>query len=310
MSAPGPVTGAGGAAAKGWWPAHRWLVLRRLSQASFLGLFLLGPLAGIWLVEGNLASSRTLDLLPLSDPYILLQSLFAGHLPHATALIGGAIVLAAYTLIGGRMYCSWVCPVNVVTDGAHWLRQRLGIRKGWQPSRASRLWLLGMTLVVSAATGTIAWEAVNPVTMLYRGLVFGMGLAWTIVAAVFLFDLVVSRRGWCGHLCPVGAFWGLIGSASLLRISAAGRARCNNCMDCFAVCPEPQVITPALKGAATAAAPDAATGAGPAILAGDCTNCGRCIDVCSLDVFRFATRFDRRTDGVAGARGQTWGTTP
>ncbi len=304
MSAPGPGPGAatGAGAAKGWWPAHRWLVLRRLSQACFLGLFLLGPLAGIWLVKGNLASSRSLDLLPLSDPYILLQSLFAGHLPYATALIGGAIVLAVYALIGGRMYCSWVCPVNVVTDGAHWLRQRLGISKGWQPSRASRLWLLGTTLAVSAITGTIAWEAVNPVTMLYRGLVFGMGLAWTIVAAVFLFDLVVSRRGWCGHLCPVGAFWGLIGNASLLRVSAAGRERCNNCMDCFAVCPEPQVITPALKGAAG--------GAGPAILAGDCTNCGRCIDVCSLDVFRFATRFDRRTDDVAGLRGQTWGTTP
>ena len=55
-------------------------------------------------------------------------------------------------------------------------------------------------------------------------------------------------------------------------------------MDCFEVCPEPQVIRPALKGAAT--------GAGPVILSPDCTNCGRCIDVCSKDVFRFGTRFN------------------
>jgi len=277
--------GATAIAEKGWLRAYKWLLLRRLSQIGFLGLFLLGPLAGIWLVQGNLTSSMTLDLLPLTDPYVLLQSMAAGHWPATTALVGGGIVLIAYAVIGGRMYCSWVCPVNIVTDAAHWLRERFGLPKGWQPKRQTRLWVLGMTLLASAVTGTIAWEVVNPVSMLHRGLIFGMGLAWAIVAAVFLFDLFVSRRGWCSHLCPVGAFYGLVGSSSLLRVSAHDRAACDDCMDCFAVCPEPHVITPALKGADK--------GASPVILSPDCTNCGRCIDVCSIDVYRFAARFDR-----------------
>ena len=119
--------------------------------------------------------------------------------------------------------------------------------------------------------------------MLHRGLIFGMGFAWTFVLAVFLFDLVVSRRGWCGHLCPVGAFYGLLGTGSVLRVSAANRAECDDCMDCFAVCPEMHVITPALRGA---------EGDTPLILSSDCTNCGRCIDVCAPDVFKFTTRFD------------------
>lgn len=280
-----PRPGATAAAAKGWLRAHKWLLLRRFSQAGFLGLFLLGPWAGVWLVQGNLTSSLTLDVLPLTDPYVLLQSLVAGHWPATAALIGGAIVLLAYAVIGGRVYCSWVCPVNVVTDAAHWMRERLGVPKGWQPKRQTRLWLLATTLPVSAVTGTIAWEAVNPISMLHRGLFFGWGLAWTVVAAVFVFDLFVSRRGWCSHLCPVGAFYGLVGSASLLRVSAYDRAACDDCMDCFAVCPEPHVITPALKGADK--------GAGPVVLSPDCTNCGRCIDVCSVDVYRFALRFDR-----------------
>jgi ferredoxin-type protein NapH len=285
--------GAAAIAAKGWARAHKWLVLRRLSQFGFLGLFLLGPLAGIWLVKGNLSSSLTLELLPLTDPYVLLQTLAAGHLPETAALFGGLIVLGVYALIGGRMYCAWVCPVNVVTDAAHWLRERLGVPKGWQPKRRTRLWLLAMTLAVSAMTGVVVWELVNPVSMLHRGLVYGMGFAWTVVAAVFLFDLFVSRRGWCSHLCPVGAFYGLVGSASLLRVSAQGRAACDDCMDCFDVCPEPHVITPALKGAAE--------GRGPVILSPDCTNCGRCIDVCALDVYRFATRFDRSRQGGAAS---------
>ncbi len=101
--------------------------------------------------------------------------------------------------------------------------------------------------------------------------------------AVFLFDLGVANRGWCGHVCPVGAFYGLIGTAGVVRIGAFNRAACDDCMDCYAVCPEPQVITPALKGEAK--------GVGPVILARDCTNCGRCIDVCAKDVYVFTTRF-------------------
>ena len=65
--------GADAVAAKGWWGAHQWLVLRRVSQLSILGLFLLGPLAGVWIVKGNLTSSVTLNFMPLTDPYILLQ---------------------------------------------------------------------------------------------------------------------------------------------------------------------------------------------------------------------------------------------
>ena len=102
--------------ANGWWPAHRWLILRRSSQLGILALFLLGPLAGLWIVKGNLSSSLTLDVLPLTDPLLVLQSLAAGHCPYSTALIGAAIMLAFYALVGGRVFCSWICPVNLVTD--------------------------------------------------------------------------------------------------------------------------------------------------------------------------------------------------
>ncbi len=271
-------------ASKGWFSAHKYLLLRRASQLFFLVLFLLGPWFGIWIVQGTLAGSLTLGVLPLTDPFVFLQSLIAGHWPELTAAIGATIVLVAYALIGGRVYCSWVCPINPVTDGAHWLHRKLGLQKGWQPKRGTRLWIMVTVLIVSGLTGAIAWELVNPITMLHRGLVFGMGFVWAMVAAIFLFDLLVSRHGWCGHICPVGAFYGLIGSKAMLRVSAANRTACDDCMDCYAVCPENQVISPALKGKDT-----------PLILSPDCTNCGRCIDVCAEDVFKFTHRFDALT---------------
>jgi ferredoxin-type protein NapH len=272
---------------RGWFSAHKWLLLRRLSQLGVLGLFLLGPLAGVWLVKGNLSASLTLDTLPLTEPLLLLQMLAAGHLPEITAVIGALIVIGFYALVGGRAYCSWVCPINPVSDAAGWLRRRLGIKGGMQITRRARYFMLGMLLIVCAASGTLAWELVNPVSLLHRGLIFAAGGTLSAVLfsvlAVFFFELFVAQRGWCGHLCPMGALYGLIGSASPLRIRAEQREQCDDCMDCYAICPEPQVITPALKGAKK--------GFGPVITSRDCTNCGRCIDVCAKDVFQFGTRF-------------------
>lgn len=270
--------------AKGWWKSHQWLVLRRFSQLGLLALFLVGPWAGIWIVKGSLSSSLTLGVLPLTDPYILLQSLSAGHWPLATALTGAAIVVAFYALVGGRTYCSWVCPVNPITDLAAWLRPLLGIRAGAHLSRGTRYWILAMTVVVSAITGTVAWEWINPVTLLHRGLLFGGGLAWAVALSVFLFDLFVMQRGWCGRLCPVGAAYSLIGLKSILRVTAQNRSACNDCADCYAVCPEPVILKVPLKGAAL--------GASPVVLSANCTNCGRCIDICSKEVFFFSSRFN------------------
>ncbi len=283
--------GAEAVAAKGWLAAHKWLILRRGSQLGILLLFLIGPWFGLWVVKGNLNFSYTLNFLPLTDPYVILQSLAARQVPEKLALTGAAIVMLFYLLVGGRSYCSWVCPVNPLTDFAYWLRVRLGLKGSAHISRPTRYWVLGMTLVAAAATGSIAWEMVNPVSMLHRGLFFGIGLAWAVLLAVFLFDLFVMRHGWCGHLCPVGAFYSLIGKFSLLRVKLPARAACNDCMDCFAVCPEPQVIRPALKVIA---------GAPPVILEANCTNCGRCIDVCSTDVFAFGTRFNTTVVPVNG----------
>lgn len=281
-----PQIGADAVEAKGWLGAHKWLLARRISQLTILALFLLGPLAGIWIVKGNLSYSLTLDTLPLADPFVLLQSALTGHVPEKLALIGVAIIVAFYALVGGRVYCSWVCPVNIVTDTAGWLRRRLGIKDGARLSRTTRYWMLAMALVLAAATGTVAWELVNPVSMLHRGLIFGLGMAWAIVLAVFLFDLFVMNRGWCSHVCPMGAFYSLLGKRSVIRIRADKRSACNDCMDCYKLCPEPQVISPALNGEKK--------GIGPVILSSSCTNCGRCIDVCSKDVFHFGTRFDNR----------------
>lgn len=268
--------------------ASRWLIARRLSQLAFFLLFASGPWFGVWIAKGTLSSSMTFDVLPLTDPLVFLQTLLAGHKPEMLAILGAAIVLAAYALINGRVYCSWVCPINPVTDLAAWARRRLDIQKGWNLKPKARYFMLAAVLSAAALTGTVAFELVNPITTLYRGLLFGV--SWGLLGAllIFLFDLFVARNGWCGHVCPVGAFYSLVNTTGMLRVSANGRARCDDCMDCYAVCPEMHVISPALKGEPG--------GVSPIIANRDCTACGRCVDVCPEQVFRFTHRFDTRVD--------------
>jgi ferredoxin-type protein NapH len=237
-----------------------------------------------WIVKGNLSSSLLFETVPLTDPWLFLQGLAAGTKPAGKALLGAAIVLAFYLLVGGRVFCAWVCPVNMLTDLASWLRRKLGIKGGTAPDARTRYWLLAAILAGSALSGSLFWMWADPVAIMHRGLFFGMGAGLWILLCVFAYDLLVAPRGWCGHLCPTGAFYSLLGKFALLRVSAAKRAACNDCMDCFAACPEPQVIRPALKGQGS-----------PVILASQCTACGRCIDVCSERVFHMAHRFDQRS---------------
>jgi len=293
---------------KGWWQAYKWLILRRLSQFSILALFMLIPICQWmnpeadcdlgWIIKGNLSSSKIFNTIPLTDPLLFLQMLAAGFVKMAIdAIIGAILVFVFYLLVGGRVFCSWVCPVNIVTDVAFWLRRKLKLTGGARFSRSIRYWVLGMVLVLSAITGSLAYELVNPVSMLHRGLFFGMSLGWFVIAAVFLFDLFIAKRGWCTHICPMGAFYGLIGKVSPLKVRADARAACDDCAECYVVCPEPQILKPVLKGEKK--------GILPVILAGECTNCGRCIDVCAEEVFHFGLRYKNNLPSVKTAVGSS-----
>lgn len=257
----------------GWWRAHRFLVLRRLCQFTIIALFMAGPTLGI--LTGNLSSSMLLDTVPLSDPLIVLQALATGHVPEFNALLGVVIVVVFYAILAPRAFCAWVCPLNIVTDLAAWLRRKLNMKASYRWSPVIRYWLIPVLMLGSALSGAILWTWLDPVAALHRGLVFGMGAGWVLIALVFVLDLLLVEHGWCGHLCPLGATYGVIGRKSLLRVTAVRREDCTKCMDCFYVCPEPEVLRQPLKEGDRR------------VMDQNCISCGRCLDVCPEHVFEF-----------------------
>ncbi|MEG9476566.1 quinol dehydrogenase ferredoxin subunit NapH [Mannheimia sp. HC-2023] len=271
----------------GWWHAYRFLILRRLTQLGIILMFMSGPLWNFWILKGNYSGSLLLDTVPMTDPLMTAQVLATGYQPEWTVLIGALIIVVFYAIVGSKLFCSWVCPMNMVTDAAAWLRRKLGIRQSAKLPRGLRYIILAVILIGSAISGTLLWEWINPVAALGRVFVFGLGATLWLVLVVFLFDLLVVEHGWCGHLCPIGATYALIGAKSLIKVKVVDRNRCDNCMDCYNVCPEPQVLRVPLHGK-----PEDST----VILSKDCITCGRCIDVCAEKVFAFGTRFQGSID--------------
>lgn len=286
---------------------NRFLILRRLAQITILGLFVLGNYAILELrahqeeksamvrntssfelsgtilskknastiLSGNLSFSKVLGEISLSDPFATLQLFLAGGVVALDIWLGVLLVVFFYGVFAGRAYCAYVCPVNLLTDLASFLRQKLGMNalRGLNLPRGFKYGVLALSLLLSLVFGIPAFESINPVSALHRGVIFGMGFGILGVMAIFLFDLFVLKNGFCGHICPIGATFSLIGKFAFLKVKHDA-SKCTKCMKCISVCPEPQVLD--MVGKRSAFVTQMA-----------CLRCGRCIELCDDDALKF-----------------------
>ena len=259
----------------------RYLIARRVTQFTILFFYFAANYWGwTYIVQGDLSFSKLFNTIPLADPFVVLQMFVAGAVVSADMLIGLVVVFLLYGLIGGRAFCSWVCPVNLVTDLAGYLRRKLNIDKDAKKyfiSRNFRYWFLATMVVLSAIMGVAVFEFISPIGIMTRGVIFGIGMGWVFLLAIFLFDLFVVKNGWCGHICPLGATYSLIGSKSLIVVEH-NKDSCTNCGECKNVCPEKEVLNPIIHKKS-------------GYIEGiECTNCGRCIEVCNDNSLKFSLR--------------------
>ena len=258
---------------------YRFLIARRITQISVMILYVIANVYGINFLTGNLSSSLLLNTVPLSDPYAVLQMAVAGAIISFDIFLGAFIISIFYLIVGGRAFCSWVCPVNMITDLANYLRRKFGfnqIQKKQPASRNIRYWVIAISFVISFFMGVAAFELISPISMVHRGIIFGLGFGWATIVIIFLFDLFVLKNGWCGHICPLGGFYSLVGRFSLIRVHH-NADNCTACMKCKEVCPENQVLHMITKTSIP-------------VLSGECTNCGRCVEVCDDDALNFSIK--------------------
>jgi len=256
------------------WRWRRWLVL-----LSVNGLFTLSYWLDIQVLEGSMTASRLLGF-HLADPYSsLLVSLAERRLP-VNLIIGAVTISLFWGLVGGRAYCSWVCPYHFVAEFAErlhlWLARR-GIVRDHLLHRGVRTLLWAGFAILAFVTGRTLFLTLNPIGILSRAIIYGPSLALLWVAVLLAFEVVYSRRAWCRYVCPVGLTYGLLGMKAPLRVTY-DLVRCAHEGECRKVCEVPHVLEMTIKGRS----PDVKMDVGP-----DCTRCGMCIDVCPTESLQF-----------------------
>ncbi len=242
-----------------------WRYSRKLVQIAVLVL-MLSPLAGLGMVAGTFSASRIFGIT-LADPFAMVQVLLAAKKLTLDFFLAGLVVMLFYGLVGGRIFCGWVCPVNTLLEYADQAVARPFTTGGQILDRRFKYRLLVLLLGLSFLAGLPVFELISPIGLLMRSLLFGANLGLLVIAAILLFDLFYARRGWCRSLCPVGAAYAIIGAAGRIRVKI-NHASCTKCGHCLANClAEPELW-------------DAIKNHQPLVKSPECTNCGECLDAC------------------------------
>ena len=255
----------------------KWEVSRTLFRVAMMAL-IMSPLLGYSFFSGNFSSALLFGKLHLTDPLAFLQILLAR--PWETTfgfVFSAALVLGVYVLLG-RVYCGWVCPLGAVLE---WIGRlpffpRQAESNGSGPGRKYEL--LAVILLASLVGSVPFFLLFSPMAQFERMLAFGLSASVVLLVGVLALDALKGAGYWCHSLCPLGAFYSLVGRWRLLGPRIAPGA-CNACGRCWQSCP-----------AGAEVIHDAVTREDRSIIQADCTNCGKCIDVCPQDALSFGMR--------------------
>lgn len=205
-----------------------------------------------------------LQFIPSAIKYYNLETISAA----------GFIVVLVLTLLSGRTYCSFLCPLGIGQDlfsriGGKFRKKfrRYGYKK---PFTILRYLLLALTLIVTLIWGTHLIILLDPYSIFGRFMTFfakpaiieinnllagvlgkfdiytlsnipikGFPLVvYSVPIAFFILVGVLSLtkgRLYCNTVCPVGTFLGLLSKISIIRINF-DEVACTRCGRCAVRC--------------------------------------------------------------------------
>ncbi|HHH38921.1 MAG TPA: NapH/MauN family ferredoxin-type protein [Sedimenticola sp.] len=259
------------------WRRRRWATLIFVNL-----LFVVSYYFDVQLLEGALTASRFVGF-HMADLNSALQVTLAFKHVVLNLVIGTVTVFVLWLLLGGRTFCSWVCPYHLLAEWAEslhlWLARKK-IVKDHKFNRKVRTLFYVLFALLALVTGYTVFETLSPTGILSRALIYGPGVALVWVALLLLFEIFYSRRAWCRYVCPIGVTYGVVGLLSPVRVKY-NMVNCHHEGDCRAVCLVPHVLDVTIRGRATKVDTD---------LTADCTRCGLCVDICPTDSLNFTVK--------------------
>ena len=248
---------------------------------TVIGTFLIGIRH---LLPGEAASGGSFDAFcPFGAIETLWSYVTRGTTLQTTNLLNFTIFsgVLAVSLVAGRAFCGWMCPLGAVQEGLAKLARLLGGEKRHIPGKPSKTRF--PTRLPAGADRALRWakylllglvifaslSSVYPPLFEFCAAraVFSFkltsGFLWSVLITFLATSLLVERV-WCKYLCPLGAALAIFNKISPVNIvSDAGR--CNHCGRCDVECAmDIKDVPDDLKSA-------------------ECIRCLECLDTCARD---------------------------
>ncbi len=211
--------------------------VRRAVQLAFLFAWL-----GLFVVtRGPVTEAIRTDLFLITDPLVAAVAMAAARIFVPTLLL--ALVFVVLTLVLGRVFCGWVCPLGTLNDAtARVLRppESRFTEKTHQRMLRWKYWVLALLMAAAIGSSQLVW-LLDPLVLLFRAVATGIypvvtgvlpagalpeALRQTEHAVAFgplalllviLGLTAITPRFYCRYLCPLGALYALLARLPLLR---------------------------------------------------------------------------------------------
>ncbi len=242
-----------------------WVWIRRGVQIACLLLFVYLLTCATFPVRGPLPP----DLFLQADLLTAVSAFVTRHAVHFGMVVSAAVVLAATVLLG-RVFCGWVCPLGTCVDIGDTILWR---KRKRSRAQANRPWLKYVVLAAVLGSAVLGIEIgwfLDPIPLLTRAFSlvlypltamgqnfiaihgrtqlralnvywdpwlqphFNLSLIAGLSFAAILGLGALSRRFWCRSLCPLGALLGLIGRVGLVKRRV--QETCVECKLCVRDC--------------------------------------------------------------------------
>jgi len=225
---------------------HKLKKSRQVSQVFFFSLFIF-----LIYAAGTSGPGVPDSLFFYFSPLLSMVVLGASRLLVSGLLVG--FVFLFLTLIFGRFFCGWMCPLGVLIDVSDFVIRK-PLVEFMRPEQEYRFHKLKIGILIFLLTASVfsfqflyffdpivistrffsiflphsSWDSGNPAVyfdtsaqhVLFLGLILGLS--------------AFSKRFWCRYLCPLGALYGLTARFSILKIKTV---ECPGCSKCLGICP-------------------------------------------------------------------------
>jgi len=186
------------------------------------------------------------------------------------------LLLIGITLVFGRAFCGWICPLGTLGEWSASLGRKMNIKPRKLPTSVDGLLRYLKYLILAAIIagtwklGTLVWRDYDPwVAWMHLSAFFKefpekpagfLVLFLTVIGASFFIE-----RFWCRYLCPLGAFLAILQKFSLTKITRS-ELSCVHCHNCGRTCPVE--LDPEKNKVEKSA---------------ECIACGRCAENCPVE---------------------------